>query len=215
MLNEIERLGESLDRIEWVAREENLDFARYFLKRLTESSRLFDKWFPMLKDFELAKRSATLIPSDDQLTSDDLIARRILQPKIAAAERVPQNGNFCAAFFTAPLCVLSIVTNEWPSEYRNAIFLTPDELDEWNTQYNEPDDAHWWYCFQNWNVEFNPSSDSFWLEGSEYAIPDGASSAIATWGTSWGSLAGGITGELWCIENGSERRLGELAAIDF
>jgi hypothetical protein len=215
MLDEIERLGESPERIKWVAREENLDFARYFLNSLTESSQLFDKWFPKLKDFERAKRFDSPIPSDDQLSANDLVARRILDPKIAPAERVPQNGNFCAAFFTAPLGVLSLVTNEWPSEYRNAVFLTPDELSDWHAQYDEPDDAHWWYCFQDWNVEFDPPSDSFWLEGSEYTIPNGASSAIATWGMSWGSLAGGVTGELWCIENGLERRLGDLAMIDF
>ena len=62
MLEEIERLGESPERIKWVAREENLDFARFFLAKLTESSQLFDKWFPRLKDFELAKRSIASDP---------------------------------------------------------------------------------------------------------------------------------------------------------
>ena len=215
MLDEIERLGESPERIKWVAREENLDFARYFLDYLTESSQLFDKWFPKLQDFERAKRAAAPIPSDDQLSTNDLIARRILEPKIAPAVRVPQSGNFCAAFFAAPLPVLPLVKDEWPSQYRNAVFLTPDELREWNAQYNEPDDARWWYCFQNWNVEFDPPSDSFWLDYSDYVIPDGALSAIATWGLSWGSLAGGMNAELWCIENGVERLMGDLADVTF
>lgn len=215
MLDEIERLGESPERIKWVAREENLDFARYFLKNLTESSQLFDKWFPKLKDFERAKRAAAPIPADDQLTPNDVSAKRILQPKIAPAERVPQSGNFCAAFFTAPLAVLPLVNNEWPSQYRNAVFLTPDELREWNSQYDEPEDAHWWYCFQNWDVEFDPPSDSFWLEHCDYAIPPSALTAIATWGLSWGSLAGGIKAELWIIENGTETLLGDLGDVTF
>ena len=215
MLDEIERLGESPERIKWVAREENIDFARFCLKSLTESSQLFDKWFPKLREFEREKRDAVPIPSDEQLTANELIARRILEPRIAPAERVPQRGNFCAAFFTAPLAVLPLVRNEWPSEHRNAVFLTPDELQEWNAQYDEPEDAHWWYCFQNWDVEFDPPGDSFWLEHCEYVVPDNATAAIATWGMSWGSLAGGVTAELWCVENGTERCMGDLGLVDF
>ncbi len=218
ILEEIERLGESPEHLKWmarVAREENIDFVRLLVNNLTVTSQLFDKWFPKLKDFERAKRLAAPIPTQGQLTENDLIARRILQPKIASGERVPQRGDFCAAIFTAPLGVLSLVNNGWPSEYRNAVFLTPNELSEWNEQCEQPYDAHWWYCFQDWNVEFDPPSDSFWLDGCDYIIPDAASSAIATWGMSWGSLAGGVTGELWCIENGLERRLGDLAMIDF
>ncbi|QEG24845.1 hypothetical protein MFFC18_47680 [Mariniblastus fucicola] len=215
MLEEIERLGESPERIKWVAREENLEFARFFLGKLTESSQLFDKWFPRLKEFEDAKRSTAPNPADGQFSANDLLARQILAPKIAPAERVPQSGNFCAAFFTAPLSVLPLVRNEWPSEYRNAVFLTPVELREWNTLYDEPEDAQWWYCFQNWDVEFDPSPDSFWLEHSEYAVPVGAKSAIATWGLSWGSLAGGVKAELWAIENDSAQLLGLLGDATF
>ena len=155
------------------------------------------------------------IPTDDQLSTSDLIARRILEPKIAPAERVPQSGKFSAAFFTAPLSVLRAVKTEWPAEYRNAVFLTPDELREWNAQYDEPGDPEWWYCFQDWNVEFDPPSDSFWLEHSEYTVPDDAQAAIATWGLSWGSLAGGVKAELWYIENGTETLLGDLGDVTF
>lgn len=216
MLDEIERLGESPERIKWVAREEDLEFAKFFLSKLTETSQLFDKWFPKLREFERAKRIAHPIPKANvQFTANDLIARRVLGPKIAPAERVPQQGNFCAAFFTAPLAVLPLIVKEWPSEYPNAVFLTPNELQEWDEQYDEPDDAEWWYCFQNWDLEFDPPSDSFWLEDCKYVVPDSATTAIATWGTSWGSLAGGQKSELWCIESDTERCLGSLGRISF
>ncbi|WP_283431300.1 hypothetical protein [Neorhodopirellula lusitana] len=176
---------------------------------------MFDKWYPNLQDFSQTKRAATPIPRNDHFTANDVLARRILEPKIAPSERVPQRGNCCAAFFTAPLAVLPLVMNEWPSEYRNAVFLTPDELREWNSQYDEPEDARWWYCFQNWDVDFDPPSDSFWLEHSEYVIPAHARSAIATWGLSWGSLAGGVKAELWSIENGTEQLMGLLGDATF
>ena len=215
MLVEIERLGESPEHIEWIAREHGSDFAQFFLKGLTDTSKLFDKWFPRLKAFESEKRAANPFLSDEQLSSRDLMARRILEPKIVNAERVPQRGKHCAAIFHAPLAVLPLVTKHWPSEYSNSVFLTHEELREWEENYIEAEEVHWWYCFQDWNVEFDPPEDSFWFEFSDYVIPEGASSAIATWGLSWESLAGGMKAELWCIENGTERLMGNLGDVTF
>jgi len=215
LYKEIVQLGEDVDQFKRMADQYSLDFVRYYLNQLNKTSQLFRKWFPRLEDFEREHRINNPFPSRDQLTETDQIARRILEPKIATAEKVPQKGNFCAAIFTAPLSVLSLVTEHWPSEYANAVFLTPEELHEWNEQYTESDDALWWYCFQNWDLEFDPPSDSFWLNGCEHPIPKDATKIIATWGMSWGSLAGGLTGELWYVENGYECFAGNLATIDF
>ena len=219
MLDEIERLKESPERIQSIARKHNLEMARRILDNLSEKDRLFNKWFPILKDFEQAKRAAAPTPSESELTATDRIVQRILLPKIGPPKPVPLRSESCAAFFTAPLSVLSFLKLGWPSSYPNAVFLTPDELTEWRSQYEYPYDAYWWFHFQNWTIEFDPPSDSIWLNGSigperrKYEVPDGATTAIATWGSSSGSLASSIAAELWCIENGVERCLGDLGFV--
>lgn len=216
MLAEIARLGHKPEGIEWVAQQEGLEFARYYLQKQSESAALFEKWFPRLCEFAKEKRLASPVPDDSRLTPEALIHRRILCEKITSAERIPQSGNFNASIFSAPLSVLPLVMADWPSTYRHPVFLTPEEKREWYDRYDEPDDAPWWFCFQDWNVEVDPGPDSYWLEHSVHTVPEDAVPLVVSWGLAWGSLAGGQKAELWCVgADGVERRLGDLGDVTF
>ncbi len=215
MVKEIERLGRSVASMERLASEEGLDFARYFLNEWTAASRAFEEWFPRLLDFEREKRISAPLPTDSQLSSDDWICRRILEPKIGPDERAPHAGKYGAVIFTAPLAVLPLLLRSWPAQYPNPVFLTTQELSEWHSIYDDHVDAYDWCSLQHWDVEFDPTEDSFWMQDCGYQIPGGARSAIASWGLSWGGLAGGETAELWCIEQGVERLLGLLGGVTY
>ncbi len=207
MLAEIDRLGESRARIERLSKEEGLEFARFFLQEASKCAALFDKWFPQLQEFAEGARRANPIPVESDLSPTELAFRRILQPKIASAERVPQRNNYTAAIFTAPLVVLPLVIAEWPSTYRNRVFLTADEFKEWNRNYDEPKYSPWWYVYQYWEIEPNPPQDLLWLKRSQYTLPPHATSLLVSWGLCLDAIAGRGEGELWHLDqSGCETR---------
>lgn len=157
-------------------------------------------------------------PDPSGMALSDAATKRILEGKIRDSERVPCDGDFTAAIFTAPIHVLDCVIALWPSTYRNAVFLTPDELRAWRTIYEaeEPDQDSWWFVFQEWDVQLNPPSDSFWLEDSAAHCDAGMTPVLIVCGLSWGSLAGGQRAELWSIaESGSERFVGIVGDVTF
>jgi hypothetical protein len=202
MCAEIDRLGLDRGRFQWIVDEEGLDFGKSCLSQRTKESKLFDKWFPRLTEFARSIRSQSPFPSSDGLGLLDAATLRILEPKVADAEHVPCLGNFTAAFFTAPLHVLPFVTTSWPSTYRNPVFLTPDELKEWQQIYDadEKDQESWWFVFQHWDTEINPAADSFWLRDRPVQPAKGRTLALISCGLYWGSLAGGSVAELWEID---------------
>lgn len=194
MLAEVDRLGEDRSLLERLAESEGLEFARSLLGDLSTASELFDKWYPRLTQFASAKRGLLPLPADDALTSSEKAARRILHPKIVNAERVPARNHFTAALSSAPLSVLPLVMAEWPSMYRNAVFLTPEETAEWHGQYDEPSDAPWWCVFQSWDFECFPWDE---LSGLDPSRMPGTFPLLITEGLAWGCLAGGGRSEWW------------------
>ena len=215
---EIDRLGLDRSWFQWVVDEEGLEFCRYCLMQQTKSSELFDKWYPRLCEFVAAKRRETPLPVGGSMELLDAATQRILEPKIRDAERVPCRGNYTAAFFTAPLHLLPIVAAEWPSSYRHAVFLTPDELAEWRKIYTaeEPDQESWWFVFQDWDAQLNPSSDSFWLRDVPLPRASGITPVLVVWGLYWGSLAGGHRAELWGIDQaGNEAIVQDLGDVTY
>lgn len=216
IVEEASRLGESLKAIELVADSEGIDFARYFLSRLSDSARVFEEWFPRLTAFADAKRSEHRLPFEQDLTTLDCAIRQILEPKVVGAERVPVRNHFTAAIFTAPIVMHSLLKIEWPAAYPNAVFLTPMELREWNEIYTGPEDSCWWYVMQDWDVVANPEPSSFWMQHCRYAIPDGSIPLLVSWGLQWGSMAGGQRAELWHLpQGGTAQRLGSLGDCSF
>lgn len=216
IIEEANRLGESVKAIEFVAKSEGVEFARYFLSRISDSSKAFNEWFPQLKAFADSKRADLPIPTRQGLKGLDQAILDILAPKIVDAERVPIRNHFTAAIFTAPIVAHSILQVEWPSTYRNPVFLTPQELREWNEIYSGPEDSAWWYAFQDWDVVANPQPDSFWMEHCRYAVGDDSIPLLVSWGLQWGSMAGGQTAELWQLRpDQSIELLGSLGDCSF
>ncbi len=102
--------------------------------------------------------------------------------------------------------------NEWPATYKNPIFLTPAELNEWRAIYDkeEQDKDSWWFVFQDWDAEWEPAEDSFWLKHKEFKTPDGSTPLLIVHGLYWGALAGGHRAELWGIDG---QGLGHMVKI--
>jgi hypothetical protein len=218
MCTEIDRLGLDRNWFQWVVDEEGLEFGKFFLSQRTKESQLFDRWHPQLVEFAAAKRFQSPWPNIESLGSLEAATLRILEPKIRDAERVPCVGDFTAAIFTAPLHVLPLVIQQWPSSYRHPVFLTPDELTEWRKTYDagETDQESWWFAFQSWNAELNPSSGSFWLEDVNLQHAQGITPVLITWGLIWGALAGGDSVELWSIDaDGHESFLQALGGTTY
>ncbi|HUG66910.1 MAG TPA: hypothetical protein VMM76_04100 [Pirellulaceae bacterium] len=216
MYAEIDRLGLERSWFQWIVDQDGLEFGQFALSQTTKRSHLFDKWYPRLTEFATAKRRQAPLPDRNSIDVTNAATRRIIEPKIRDAERVPCRGNFTAAFFTAPLHILPFVISEWPSTYRHPVFLTSDELTEWRYIYNaeETDQESWWYVFQDWDAQLNPSSDSFWLRDMALPQIDGTTPVLVVWGLCWGSLAGGHHAELWQIDDGGKevflRDVGDL-----
>jgi hypothetical protein len=218
MCSEIDRLGLERSWFQWVVDQEGLEFARFCLSKRTKEADLFDLWYPRAASFAVERRSQSPLPVNDDLSSMDAATLRILEPKIRDAERVPCKGNYTAAFFTAPLHALPLVSELWPSSYRNPIFLTPAELAEWRQLYDsgESDQESWWFVFQDWNAEPNPASDSFWLRDTPIQGADDVTPVLVTWGLCWGSLAGGHHAELWGVDaDGKERFLQDVGDVQY
>ncbi len=218
MCAEIDRLGFERSWFQWVVDEEGLKFAAYCLSQRTKEASLFDKWYPRLAEFANTKRSQTPMPMSETLGLFDAATRRILEPKIVNAERVPCGGNFTAAIFTAPLHVLPFIVTQWPSNYRHPVFLTPSELTEWRQTYDaeEDDQESWWYVFQDWDAELNPSPDSYWLRDTKIECVSNLTPVLIVHGLCWGSLAGGHHAELWGVDiSGQESFLQDLGEVTY
>jgi hypothetical protein len=219
MCAEIDRLGLKRDWFQGIVDDEGLEFGRLCLARLSKEATLFERWFPRLVEYAAAKRLKTPFPDKDALGPLDAATFRILEPRIRDCEHVPCSGNFTAAIFSAPVHVLPLVAQLWPSSYRHPVFLTPDESREWWQAYRgEEDDQDdpWWFVCQDWDAEIKPSFDSFWLPDTKAQDLRGLTPVVITCGLRWGSLAGGEQTELWGInESGKASLLQELGCSEF
>jgi hypothetical protein len=66
--------------------------------------------------------------------------------------------------------------------------------------YDEPEDAPWWNFYYNWDAEPNPRQDDPWMKEVGFSLPKDSTPLLVTWGHCVGGLAGGWSGELWCID---------------
>lgn len=218
MCTEIDRLEIDREWIQKIVDDGGLEFGRFFISQRTKESQLFDRWFPHLRQFADSKRSQHPFPDPESLNPLDAATKRILDPKIRDAEHVPTRDRFIAAIFTAPLHVLPTVMSEWPSSYKNTIYLTPEELEEWRAIYDaeEPDKDSWWFVFQWWEAQLNPPPDSFWLQHVPPQQSTELTRVLIITGLSWGSLQGGENIEFCEIDrNGQISPLQSLGDTTF
>jgi hypothetical protein len=218
MRAEIDRLGLDQERFQRTVDNEGLEFGKFCLSHCSKEANLFERWYPRLTEYCIAKRSQSPFPNKDSLDLVDAATFRILEPKIRNCEHVPCRGNFTVAFFTAPLHVLPLVAQLWQSSYRHAVFLTPEELAEWQRIYasEEADQDSWWFIFQDWNAEIKPFPDPCWLKEASFEDAPGLTYVLITCGLSWGLLAGGYKTELWSIDKaGKESFVLDVCIADY
>lgn len=211
MCAEIDRLGLAQSWFQRVNDEHGLASCKSMLSHYTTGSLRFDRWYPRLVEFAAEKRRESPMPDPRSISLFDAAIVRILQPKIRGAEHVPCPGNYTAAIFTAPLCVLPLVKSEWPANYRHHVFLTPDELKEWYDIYpvKEDDEQPGWCVYQTWGAQRDLLEDPRWECHVPVQERAGGTPVMITWSLSWGMLAGGGGGELWHVDStGKEKPLG-------
>ena len=191
LADELLRFGEEsiLVRVR-MCKSEGLFYLRNFVERLTESAALFDQWYPRLIAFAATKRQAHPFPSEHALSDFDRAVRRIVASKVPIAEHAPARPFRSATIFTAPLVALEVVQSGWPGQPPNAVFLTPDELREWDEVYSHPESAFWWFCFQWWNVDFDPLDRTHLAFGRSSPRSRRRDTLAVTHGLLWGSQAG-------------------------
>lgn len=199
MYAEVDRLDFSHDWIRNIVRSHGLEFGQLCLSNASENSHRFERWYPELRDFAETKRRINPLPSVEQLSTLDSAIYRILKPKILDSENVLYRGHFIATILTAPLCVLPVVIETKRDAFPYPIFLTPDELREWQGIYEKqvPEYDDWWYVFQDWDAVLRPSSDKTGLPGS----PSDLAQLLVTWGVLWELLGGYGEEELWGVSS--------------
>jgi hypothetical protein len=214
MVLEIERLGEDRTRIEQLMRTEGVEFARAMLNHTAEEVALFKQWFPVLQQFAYEKRLASPLQDDALLSSVDHAICRVLGRKIKSEGALPQLRENRIPIFSAPLAVLPLVIAEWSSTYTNPVFLTTEELEEWNSIYRVDEDSPWWNFYYSWKAEPNPILDESWMANATAFVSQGVKPLLITWGSCVGALAGSWSRELWCIDtSGVETFIEDLGCV--
>jgi hypothetical protein len=207
---DLEQLGVDIAPYEQLANMKGVDVVRRIVQMEVEEVTVFREWYPRLAAFAVAKRQSTPLPLPSELTEEDHAFRRILEPKIRDAERVPVRGRATAVVFTAPLCTLSIVKSQWPGSVDNAVFLTREELREWNDNHDYSASEFWWCVRQWWDVSDHDKEGSTMPALAPDEVPWFVSSGLC-----WGGLAGGEDTELWAWNGRKERFVQELSVSQF
>ncbi|MGO9107606.1 MAG: hypothetical protein ACLP9L_00090 [Thermoguttaceae bacterium] len=220
---DVQYLGEDGSHSASMAEEHWIELVSSYVDKMGWSitAKLFSDWFPRLTEFAATKRAENPLPSPNALLPTEQAWNRILEPKIVTQKSVPKNGPITALIFTAPLCTLQLVQSHWPGSVKNAVFLTPSELQDWYSNYHDPDGAFscgelGWYACQWWKVddkiEIERQSD-YWFRDGPLKLPSGLDPWLVHWGHQWGGKSGSESAELWCWDGVREQLIRTLGYI--
>jgi len=196
-------LGEDTDKYKEMVRSEGAKFVRGYIEQLENTDSLFKQWSPKLRQFAAECRAAMPCPSVESLSARDRAKIEIYETKIDTAERLTRRRENEVVICCLPTMAIPIAQRLWPGADKRSVFLTLQELAQWNAIYTHPDDSFWWFTHYWWNVEDSPDPDGRWADDIELNVPDGNDPWLVTSGLQWGDLAGGQVVELWSW-NGKE-----------
>lgn len=205
---EIARLGLALDYFQHVAESQGLEACQGLLEYEARAKALFDQWYPRLRAFAEARRAARLGSAGDSVGGIEAATLRMLAPKIQQLRAKPDERGHRAALFIAPRHMLPALEADWPSAFRHAVYLTPEEAAEWWSacESDALEQLHLWCVEYRWDAQVNPSADTYWLRDSQVSLPTEGTPVLVEWGECSGPLAAEAGAELWVIDKtGCER----------
>ena len=100
--------------------------------------RLVHQWYPRLIVFAATKRQAHPFPSEHALSDLDLAVRRIVASKVPIAKDVPARPFRLGHHFYCSLGCSGGRSIRMAGLMPKCVFLTPDELREWDEVYSHP-----------------------------------------------------------------------------
>lgn len=179
------------------------EFVRSYAGRIETQAALYRDWSPRLRQFADQCRVANPCPSMASLPARDEAKIPIYRAMINGAERLPRRPKNEVVICRMPAMAIPIAQDLWPGADDRCVFLTPEELSEWQRIYTHPEDEFWWFIYYWWIVQDPPKPDSALADHIRGQIPPGIDPWLAISGIQWGDLAGGEVVELWSW-NGKE-----------
>jgi hypothetical protein len=195
IIERLDALGESHEYYDRMMRSEGEGFVRHYLNRVEERASLYREWSPVLREFAADCRRDHSCPHENMLPPRDQSKAPIYETMIKDAERPPLADKEVAVFYCLPLIAIPIARRLWPGADDRGVFLTREEIEEWQRIYSHPEDAFWWFVHMWWRVEDPPDKRTY-EPAIEPSVPNGEP-WLAVSGMSWGGLAGGEDADLW------------------
>lgn len=189
-------------------------FVRMYTEGLEKAASQFREWAPKLREFADKCRAANPCPDLSTLSARDHAKLDIYRSLINEAERLPRRVNE-VVICSVPTMAIPIAQELWPGDEKRCVFLTPDELNEWNTGYTHPAGTYWWYRYYWWHIEDPPAPNSEWDDHIADKVPAGLDPWLVTSGLRWAALAGGEVVELWSWDGEEAKSCGKIAHISF
>lgn len=210
----LRRLGEDLGSYSSIAEKYGVEFLRLLVAEMELSAEAFNEWYPRLTAFVADKRAATSVPPDTALSPIERAWNRILEPKILGAKHLPGGVSYKAFIFAAPLCTLPMVQSHWPGSMKNAVFLTPPELQEWRSQHVDPENEFKWSLYEWWEINETIGDESRWMLEGIPSLPSEMMPWLVRWGRQWVSADIGYMAELWGWNGDQEQLIRVIGVCD-
>jgi hypothetical protein len=198
-----------------IAWRDGANFVHGYLDKLIERNELFLAWSPKLRKFAEQCRRDRPLPVEADLPLRDRAKLPIYKIKIKAAGKSPDRKEKTVDICCLPLIAIPTAKRMWPTDDDRCVYLTPEELAQWQTVYSHPESAFWWFVDFWWSIEDPPKSGGLWNHDNDLALPGGGEPWLVTWGHSWGSLAGGETAELWAWNGAEAAFVKQIGCCDF
>jgi hypothetical protein len=171
-----------------IAWQENVDFHRAYIDKISESYDLYQKRSPKLLAFADQCRSDQPIPPESSHSDSDRVKQQICEAKIKNAEHLPQKlTHNKITVCRMPLVAISVAQRLWPGEDDNTIILTPEEQSKWDEIYLHPKDTFWRFIDYWWIIDDSSKQD---LTIGKVKIPNWSKNEVPEGNSPWLVLSG-------------------------
>jgi hypothetical protein len=198
-----------------MVQQRGAEFVRRYVERLEDADRLYQEWAPRLREFAAACREKSACPEVCALNDRDRAKLPVYESLITKAGQHPRYGRKEVLLCSIPLVGIPVAMMLWPGNDDRSVFLTPDEISEWDGIYKHPEESFWWFTNYWWHIEDPPKPNSLWTRNSEPKTPDGTDPWLVVSGLSWGTLAGSERADLWSWNGREALFVRELGCCDF
>lgn len=195
--------------------KEGVSWVHGFLDKVAQAEDLYATWAPRLRAFAAACRASNPSPTRQSLSTRELAQLPIYESKIRKDGDPLRHNRKEVLICSVPLLAIPVAHELWPGKDDRCVLLTPEELSQWNEQYEHPEDAFWWFIRYWWRIEAPPKPGGIWTHDTELTVPDGAEPWLVVSGMICGDLAGGEGAELWAWDGEEARFIENIGCATF